>query len=201
MTTTMVLMIGQIRVAEMLNLRGGGVQETNAEDVVPNRLRTISFFRYCSHHYSISTLRFDSLVQRLHQFRDDAAFLLEDLEPGVIRRVRDGGIIYGSPSWKGNTVHQQPNNVQCFVPNTNTPRRVINLNQRVDSTILIKQICRILCASRPLQIQTIVDESEDQLQEDHASVHGCRLRRFQIVHDDVEPNGVDDRLADLGIYK
>ena len=46
-----------------------------------------------------------------------------------------------------------------------------------------------------------MDESEDQLQEDHASVHRCRLRRFQVVHDDVEPNGVDDRLADLGIYK
>lgn len=98
MTTTMVLMIGQIRVAEMLNLRGGGVQETNAEDVVPNRLRTISFFRYYSHHHSISTLRFNSLVQRLQQLRYDAALLLENLEPGVIRRIRDGGIIYGSPS-------------------------------------------------------------------------------------------------------
>lgn len=98
------------------------------------------------------------------------------------------------------TVQQDSDNAQRFVPHIEAASRVVDLDQCLDSAIIVKGSCRMLYSSHHEQSHTVLHQRADKLQKHDSLIHRCGFRRFQVVHNDIKANRVDDRLTRVHIY-
>ena len=109
-----------------------------------------------------------------------------------------GSSIPNAP-FQRHTVQQDSDNAQRFVPHADTASRVVDLDQCLDSAIIVKGSCRMLYSSRQEQSRTVLHQCADKLQKHDSLVHRCGFGRLQVVHDDIKTNRVDDRLTRVHI--